>query len=372
MKTQWKLLTDEKARQIWNENLARFEDCSPFQTFEWGQFHVPLGWKPLYFANFDEKENVTALALGLLKRFPFKTGFIWCTGGPIGEITTWDESLTNTIKTATNLKRLYVRFRCDRDRKTRDVLFLEHNDWKKPYFSMGSSFSMEIDLGENSGDVFSKLSRNWKRNLRSAEKNNLVIKRIINPDIEEIRKAFAEMEKHKKLPELFSLGKLESLFKNARSNFICFRCEDKEGNLLAIRGALISGKRACDYIAVSTLQGKKMRASFAVLWEIFSYCRENGIALYDLGGIDPWKNPGVYSFKRGTGAREVEQLGEWDWATSSFLRWFGNWAIKKRQTSKGKDSESNKSTKPFGKIYGSATRLVRNVAGSVLGILKVR
>ena len=52
---------------------------------------------------------------------------------------------------------------------------------------------------------------------------------------------------------------------------------------------------------------------------------------YDLGGIDLWQNPGVYTFKKETGARQIEYLGEWDWASQPWLRLFGNWAIWQKQ-----------------------------------------
>jgi len=64
---------------------------------------------------------------------------------------------------------------------------------------------------------------------------------------------------------------------------------------------------------------------------------------YDLGGIDPHENPGVYKFKRQTGARPIEFLGEWDWATSSWLRWLGNWAIWRRDSVKRRAIDPEKS-----------------------------
>jgi len=47
-------------------------------------------------------------------------------------------------------------------------------------------------------------------------------------------------------------------------------------------------------------------------------------------GIDPVRNPGVYRFKRASGAEPIELLGEWDWASRPWLRWVGNWAIAQR------------------------------------------
>jgi lipid II:glycine glycyltransferase (peptidoglycan interpeptide bridge formation enzyme) len=196
---------------------------------------------------------------------------------------------------------------------------------------MGSSLSMDLDLRPEPDALLGNLSGKWRRNLRLAQKEDLVIKQIDNPDIEKVRAVFAEMEGNKQLPELFSREKLESLFRHAGPKFIFLQCEDRDGNILALRGTLIIGNRACDYLAATSSEGRRLRASYPLLWDMLRRCRERGITEYDLGGIDPWGNPGVYDFKRQTGAREVEFLGEWDWATSPFLRWLGNRAIGTRQ-----------------------------------------
>ena len=58
--------------------------------------------------------------------------------------------------------------------------------------------------------------------------------------------------------------------------------------------------------------------------ELLKHCKSQGIEEIDLGGIDPQKNPGVYNFKKGTGATPIEYLGEWEWATKNVLRWATN------------------------------------------------
>src|SRR2546429_3798030 len=40
------LLTDESAQALWDEMLTRFDDCSPFQSYAWGEYRRALGWQP--------------------------------------------------------------------------------------------------------------------------------------------------------------------------------------------------------------------------------------------------------------------------------------------------------------------------------------
>jgi len=57
-------------------------------------------------------------------------------------------------------------------------------------------------------------------------------------------------------------------------------------------------------------------------------CHAAGVKRYDMMGIDPTYNPGVYHFKKGTGAECIDYLGEWEWAPYPPLRWGANWMLR--------------------------------------------
>jgi hypothetical protein len=266
---------------------------------------------------------------------------MWCIGGPLGDYKNWDENLPKTILKAVNLKRIYVRFRCDRERTPQTVLFLSHQNWSRSIYTITSNVSMEINLSVDENLFLSKLSRNWRRNLAAAREKHLITKLDSNPNIQEICRTYAEMEARKNLPQQFSQEKLEYLFKYSGSNLIFYRCEDSSGNLLCFRGCLRIGNRAVDYLAATTKLGIEQRASYVTLWKLLEHCKELGVEYYDLGGINPWDNPGVYKFKKETGARELEYLGEWDWSNKSWLRLIGNWAIWNKQKIRKVESHLN-------------------------------
>ena len=333
---RWELLTPETAREIWDQNLFRFTDFSPFQMYAWGEYNRALNWKPLYLAARNENDEVVALMLGLLRRYPFGTGLLWCAGGPVGDVKTLDRSLQQTLLKTTNLKRLYCRFRCDRERSIGEALALNQQSWMRSWFMQYSNWTMELDLRPDEAQMLSNCSRNWRRNLLRAQKNNLQIRLWADPDIDEIIEVYAEMQARKNLPQLISRQQLEALFERVGSNFICYRADDEDGKVVALRGCLIAGGRALDYLAASTERGRDLRASYVVFWKLLQECSRRGAQFYDLSGIDPHENPGVYSFKKETGARHVELLGEWDWASSNWLRCLGNWAIWQRHRLKAK------------------------------------
>lgn len=331
---KWNLIKEKDAARIWDENLIHLPDCSPFQSYVWGQYNRALGWEPLYLAAFNEKEEITAMCLGLLRRFPLGIGLMWCPGGLVGDIKSWNEDLRKTILEAAGLRHLYLRFRCDRERNVRDVLVLNSANWSRTSFMMTSGLSMELDLTRTEEELFAGLHSSWRRNLMRSKKNNVTIKRSFDPDIEELCRVFSEMEAHKNLPQLFTHEKLENLFEHVKENLVFFRGENEKGELLCFLACLLVGGRAVHYFSAANAEGRKTCASFAAYWEAILFCRRQGVTYFELGGIDPAVNPGVYQFKQGTGAREVEFLGEWDWATSPWLRVLGNWAIRRRQNAK--------------------------------------
>ncbi|MCC6890281.1 MAG: peptidoglycan bridge formation glycyltransferase FemA/FemB family protein [Hyphomicrobiales bacterium] len=329
MPAHWKLLTEDEARAVWNSNATRFHDCSPFQTFEWGRYQKALGWQPVHYAALSQDGTIGAMCLALLRLPTRRTGFLWCVGGPIGDVAVWND-LPNTVMATQELKHLYFRFRCDRDRDSRDMLLLQRRGWRPAYSAMGPNLSMNLELTAEPEVLLANFSRHWRLSLRKGLRHDLLIRQTDSPDIDRVRAVFAEMEANKNLPELFSREKLESLFRHAGSSLIFLQCEDRNGTLLALRGTLIVGDRACDYLAATSSQGRRLRASYPLLWEMIRRCRAKGVRHFDLGGIDPVGNPGVYAFKRQTGAREVELLGEWDWASSPLLRRLGNWIVREK------------------------------------------
>jgi CelD/BcsL family acetyltransferase involved in cellulose biosynthesis len=323
----WEKLSFESAQMIWDENLTRFDDYSPFQTYAWGEYNRAVGWSPIHLVARDESGEICAMMLGLIRRFPLSIGLLWCEGGPAGDITTWNEDLQKAISRETGIKRLYCRIRCDRERNINDALALNHQGWMRSWVIMNSAWTMEIDLNQSEEELLKNCSGNWRRNLKSAEKENLKVSLWANPEPDEIYKVFAEMQNLKDLPELFSRDELENIFKHAGANLICFRGEDENGNIVAVRTCLHVGQKACEFMGATSQRGRDLRVSYLITWKLLQECRRRGIKFYDLCGIDPFDNPGGYRFKKQTGAKPLEALGEWDTASSEWMRWFGNWAI---------------------------------------------
>jgi hypothetical protein len=69
----------------------------------------------------------------------------------------------------------------------------------------------------------------------------------------------------------------------------------------------------CVYLLGATNDaGRKSNAAYLLQWEVIKKAKALGCRWYDLGGIDPVKNPGVYRFKQRMGGMEITIPGPYE------------------------------------------------------------
>ncbi|MFN0119998.1 MAG: lipid II:glycine glycyltransferase FemX [Blastocatellia bacterium] len=346
MKARWELLTDEQANEIQDRGLLGLVDYSLFQTRGWGEYFRDQGWEIRRWAAFTDKGEIAALAQGSVKRFPMGFGIVWIEGGPVGDMTLWNEDLRQTIIRTTGLPRLYCRFRCDRPRDGFDALQLIQQGWARALYPLTSNLSVALDLTQTEEQFVRGLSKSWRQTLNRARKHDLVVRQWENPAIDEVCAAYASMESCKNLREQISRERVELMLRHMGERLLLYRCENAGGELLSLRGCCVLGQRSWDVLAATTEQGRQYCASYPLFYEMIAHCRTLGVRHHDLAGIDPISNPGVYLFKKGTGATPLEYLGEWDWAPSSLLRIAANAAIQLRSRRRQRQIREAPQTSP--------------------------
>ncbi|HEY8186606.1 MAG TPA: peptidoglycan bridge formation glycyltransferase FemA/FemB family protein, partial [Pyrinomonadaceae bacterium] len=184
----------------------------------------------------------------------------------------------------------------------------------------------------------------------------LSIRQWLKPDVEEVLAVYGSMEKLKSLEEQQSREEVEQLLKHFEQQLVLYRCDDKDGELVSLLGWVVFGRRAWAVLWATNEAGRKLQASHAIFWAVVQQCRKLKVESCDLAGIDPVRNHGVYRFKRDTGAVPLEYLGEWDWASHSWMRWLGNWAIAKRGQFKQTETRLKKS-QPASKVQSPVSKV---------------
>ena len=135
------------------------------------------------------------------------------------------------------------------------------------------------------------------------------------------------MESTKGLSEQFSEKDILNIINEFSEKLLLYYATNSNGDLLGLRGALLLGNKAVDIMAATSVAGRNTYSSYILFWELTKKCKALGVKNYDMGGINKINNKGVYNFKKGTGAKEIKYLGEYEMATSNLLRTMTNLII---------------------------------------------
>lgn len=299
-----------------------------YQTYGWGEVRRVAGWQPLRLLA-RRGGQVVAAASVLVKR---KLGLAvcWVPGGPFGSSEVFYGEFQAALGSALGTKLFYCRISLVRALQESEATFLAGAGWQRPRVTMSSGLTMSYALTGDEAERLKQTSGNWRHNLKRSGRYGLRIEHWENPDLDAIVALYREMENLKSLPEQHSAAELAAIFMQCWKLVVVYRCLDAKGRLLAIRAAGLCGSTAMDLLAVAGGEARKVYASHATLWALLDHCSRLGLRDYDLSGVDPVGNKGVFDFKHGTGAKLIECLGEWEWAALPGLRWAVNCLIARK------------------------------------------
>lgn len=320
--------------QIFNDDYSTW-DCwavsfgaSFYQSYAWGEFKRLSGWSPIrvFASNYD---HVSVMASILVKDFgPFSV--CWVPGGPSGDLDALGNEFQSFLKQCLNGRLVYIRLGFLETSSDRSKAALEKNHWSASTVKMSSGRKMLYSLIEPEANRLKNASANWRHNLKRAGKHDLKLSLDENPDTEEVLRLYAEMGKLKNISMPYSAIELQALFEMCSGSLINVSCRNLDGQLMSFRSAAIFGSSALDFLAVTGLEGRKNYASHATLWALLNHCQKIGLTAYDMSGVDPEKNAGVFHFKKGAGAELVDCLGEYEWASLYGLKFGFNFILNHR------------------------------------------
>lgn len=326
----WTRVGPDEAAQAWEAQLLRFGDHSPYQSLAWGRYKAARGWAARHFRGEVDGE-VVALLQALVREYPLRTVVAWCPGGPVGSLTACAAHSMRQLARLLNVRAWCVRSSFLRAASAEDAAYLESQGWTRPRRPVSTRTTAVWDLTRTEEQLLAGLNRNWRYSLRRAQKANLAIEHLVEPPIEDLTALCAAMNAQKGVVATVRASELASLFGALGEQAIVYGCRNASGRLIAFHSCAVQGSRAWELVAATSDEGRRIGASFAVLWALILHCRRINVAHYDLAGVDPIKAPGVADFKRWTGAQDTEWLGEWEWANSSLLRHAVDFAVRARR-----------------------------------------
>ncbi|MBF0104190.1 MAG: peptidoglycan bridge formation glycyltransferase FemA/FemB family protein [Deltaproteobacteria bacterium] len=317
----WKLLPKDTDKVLWNNQLKQFENYNLYQTFGWGEYKKLAGWIPHRFMATGPDNTVVCMAQGLLKKYFPGVGVLWFPGGPLGELDHLNADFVRFLKEITEQSTLYIRIGPYLEDTSEQASRLAALNWRRCQIKLWSGISLYINPSLPAKILNDGLTKNWRHNLKRSANSDLEITRWEHPDLDQVLSIYHDMEKKKGIPPFFNKQSIEHLYHCFENHMIVVKCSLRSsGKLLGIRACATIHQHALDLWASVNDEGRKVYASYALFWALLEECRKESISHYNLGGVDPQQNTGVYNFKKGTGAAQINFLGEWDKSTSYVLK----------------------------------------------------
>jgi lipid II:glycine glycyltransferase (peptidoglycan interpeptide bridge formation enzyme) len=168
-----------------------------------------------------------------------------------------------------------------------------------------------VDLQRPLEEIRKCLAQKWRNCLNSALRTDLEIREgSSEAEYATFLSLYAAMRKRKAFDcgvDVDRWGDMQAALPD-REKLRVFTAYS-EGSPVAAVVASCMGDTGRYLLGATGEQGLKTKASYALHWRVIERLVERGFRQYDLGGIDPEKNPGGYQFKSRMGGREVRFLG---------------------------------------------------------------
>lgn len=307
-------------REFWISSIRRFGDASFQQSWAYAEvlasrrncLHEEVG--------FWEGDELVGLASVRVRQIPvLGLGVAYVAGGPLVNRSADD----NLLKFKVCLKKLREEYVEKRGLVLRILAPVGDHAWNEDIRAAMSGMGMVpsqngrsyrtllLDLDRPLDEIRKGFAQKWRNCLNASEKEGLSIRWTSEP------RAFSEFRVGH---EAFVRGKgfsvnLDAAFyesvRNHSDNDAALELAlvECDGKPIAFHLGSYLGDTAVYLLGLTEELALSKKAAYFLHWEVINRAKGRGLKWYDLGGIDPDENPGVFKFKSGLGGNDVCAAG---------------------------------------------------------------
>ncbi len=320
-------IVEPVTREEWIHEARRFCDYNYRQTWAYGELLAKRRRAVSVHVAIRRGNDLLGLADVRLKRAPFGLGGLaYVSWGPLVQLGGQDD-LQRLVHCMEALRDEFV--------KRRRLLLrvdlqpsLRRPDWSDRAaellsaagFSRARRLPAErtllLDLDRPLAELRRSLAQKWRNCLNRAEKNGLAVRRGSDRQIfGKFCSLFSRFRQQKTfkvdLDAAFFMKVHDRMEPSARFDVAL---AEKDGQVVAGHVASMLGDTCVYLLGATEKAGLETKASYLLQWHVITKAKERGFRRYDLGGIDPVGNHGVFHFKRGLGGIEVSSPGQFELA----------------------------------------------------------
>jgi Acetyltransferase (GNAT) domain len=310
---------DRSTAAEWSQMLDLFDDANLYQTWSYGG--VRWGERNLSHLVLRRGGEVLGMAqLRIVRPTRFKFGMAYLRWGPLCERRGRPLDPEVAICMARALeeeyvgkRKLFLRVLPNAFAGSPRAAVLEsafRRFTREPLVADNTYRTFILDLAPPLEELRKGFDKKWRNLLTSSEKKGLKV--LAGSGRDEYRTfclIYSQMRKRKAFEttvDVEEFGRLQQdLAQSYRMRVLI--CEDG-GVPVAGLVASVMGDTAIYLLGATSDDGLNSRGAYLLQWTLIKWLKENGFKWYDLGGIDPERNPGVYHFKRGLSGTDVTQI----------------------------------------------------------------
>ena len=303
----------------WSELLMRFEDANLYQTWSYGA--VRWGEENLSHLVLRRNREVVGLAQVRIVCSPLvKRGVAYLRWGPLCQLRGHELELETTRQMALALHEEYVR-------KRRLFLRILPNAfvnspraaiYQEAFLPLGKASSNHastertflLNLSPSLEELRKKLDQKWRNQLNRAEKNNLtIVEGKGTVEYHAFQQIYEKMWSRKQFDTTVDVNEFGRICEDLPPGlkFKILICEHQGKPVSGIVCSAI-GDTGIYLLGATHEEGLNTKGAYLLQWTMIKWLKENGFQFYDLGGIDPEKNPGVFHFKQGFSGQDVSRI----------------------------------------------------------------
>lgn len=328
-------------RPEWRVRAAIFSDNNYRQLWDYGVDLAQLRGACSEHVAINVDDDVVGMADVRIKRMPLAGGLAYISGGPLTRRGFADDADRLRVSVAA----LRDEYAVKRRLVLRIAPPLADPDWMAMAAgvfqecgfhgtTMGRPYrTIVLDIGGPLETVRRNLAQKWRNCLNGAERaGHEVVVAEDQTALERFRGLFNEFIQRKGFgvelgAEFYSRvqAKLDAADRMVVSLAL------REGRLVAGHVSSILGDTCVYLLGATNEEGLKSKAAYLLQWHAIKEAHERGLRWYDLGGIDPVDNPGVYHFKNGLGGTDVTVPGPFEFTCGLLSQRFvhcAEWAVK--------------------------------------------
>lgn len=317
------------ARDEWTREAPRFSDYSYRQSWAYGEALAERRRAASVHVAIRRGNDLLGLVDVRVKKAPLGLGgMAYVSWGPLAQ-TGEPDDLERLVQCMEALRVEFVKrrrllLRVDLQPSLRQADWSDRTaEWLGTAgFSRAARLPIErtflLYLDQPLKELRSRLAQKWRNCLNRAERNGLTVRHGSHRQIfGEFCSLFSRFRQQKTfnvdLDAAFFMKVHDRMEPSARFDVAL---AEKDGQVVAGHVASMLGDTCVYLLGATEKAGLETKASYLLQWHVITKAKERGLRWYDLGGIDPVGNYGVFHFKRGLGGIEVSSPGPFEVAPS--------------------------------------------------------